>query len=68
MKIVIEARLAGFSGRQGKELRWRGLSAIDETKQILPFQVWNDLGFPQQVVISSKFNSSRMVDWGKGVW
>ena len=45
-KVRIGARLTGFSGGQRKKLRWRGLGAIDETKEVLPFEIQNNLVFP----------------------
>ena len=50
-KIGIEAWLAVCSGGQRKELRRGWLRTIDKAKEVLPFQIWNNLGFPKEVII-----------------
>ena len=44
-KVRIGARLVGISGGQRKKLRWRRLGAINESKEVLPFEIRNNLGF-----------------------
>ena len=60
-KIGIEAWLAVCSGGQRKELGRGWLRTIDKAKEVLPFQIWNNLGFPKEVIITGEFNSDKMV-------
>ena len=66
-KIEIEAWLAVFSGGQRKELGKGWLRTIDKAEVVLPFQIWNNLGFPKKVIVTGEFNGDEMMYWRKKV-
>ena len=61
-KIGIGSGEASSSGGLRKELGRLGLRTINEAKEVLPFQVWDNLGFPKEIIILGYFNGNEMVD------
>jgi hypothetical protein len=43
------------------------LGTIDEAEEMLPFQIWNNLGFPKKIIVTGEFNGDEMMYGRKGV-
>ena len=53
-------------GFNSERLRWSRSGSIKIAIEMLPLEIWNNLSFPKEVVVTGEFDGDEMMDGSKG--